>query len=74
MLQRPVTFDTNIKPTFSAAQAVDKVDERRLDNKKTLWSEERVAGQDKDKQILVRGAGSGDGDFLRLQWIEVLPV
>ena len=37
-----------------------------------LWSEERVAGQDEDKQILDRG--DGGGDFLRLQWIEVTPV
>ena len=59
VLRRPVTFNANVEPTFDAARVVDEDKERRKDDENKLWFEERVEGQDEDKQILERGGGEG---------------
>ena len=60
MLHRPVAFDADDDPTFDAPQALDDDEERQLDDATKLWFKERVAGRDKDEQILKRGGGSGE--------------
>ena len=72
-----MTFDADVDPTFDAARAVDEDEERRLDDEKKIWFEERVAGLDEDDQILelvIGGGGGGRDGTMRLRSIEVPPV
>ena len=60
---------------FDAARAVDKDEERPLDDNNKLRFEERVAGRDEDDQIIERvGSGGGGDGALRRQLIKVTPV
>ena len=73
MLWRAVTFDADAEPAFDAAWAVDQDKEQRLDDEIKLWFNERVAGGDREEQILEQGGGGGNGGggTMRLRWIEV---
>ena len=59
MLRRPVRFDANVNPASDAERAVNKDQERRLDDENMLWFEERVAVRDEDEQVLERVGGGG---------------
>ena len=68
VIRYSVMFDPDVNPTFNTAQTVDEDNERGLDDKNTLWSEESGAVQVKDEQIIERDGGGGGGrDFLRLR-------
>ena len=49
VIRYSVTFDPNVDPTLYTAQAVEEDNERGLDDKNTLWSEESGAVQVKDE-------------------------
>ena len=49
VIRYSVTFDPNVDPTLYTAQTVEEDNERGLDDKNTLWSEESGAVQVKDE-------------------------